>query len=345
MRAVKSSVAIAALGIIGLAVWAGTNSEQTGEEMTKAAERLMNTLNDGQKAKASFAYDDPERLNWHFIPRERKGLTIKDMEPSQRALTFGLLRTGVGTDGFLKATTIMSLEQILRDMEQGRGPLRDPERYFLSIFGTPSNNGRWGWRIEGHHLSLNFTIDGGKIVSATPAFFGSNPGEVRQGPRKGLRTLGDLEDLSLRLLQSLDQEQKKTAVIAEKAPAEIHSADFKGTSGGLSAAIPEEAPQGIAYAKLNDHQKALLQGLIEDYAGEMPADIARGWLEEIKKAGVDRLYFAWQGEDDRTKPHAYKVQGPTFLIEFNNTQNGANHIHSIWRNRLNDFALPPGSKG
>ena len=344
MRAVKPSVAIAALGVIGLAVWAGTNSEQSGAEMTKAAERLMNTLNDGQKSKACFGYDDPERINWHFIPRERKGLTIKDMEPAQRALAFGLLRTGVGADGFLKATTIMSLEQILRDMEQGRGPLRDPERYFLSLFGTPSNSGRWGWRIEGHHLSLNFTIDGGKIVSATPAFFGSNPGEVRQGPRKGLRTLGDLEDASLRLLQSLDDDQKKTAVIAEKAPAEVHSADFKGVGGGLGATIPDEAPQGLSYAKLNASQKAILQGLIEDYAGEMPADIAKTWLEEIQKAGVDRIYFAWQGEGDRSKPHAYKVQGPTFLIEFNNTQNGANHIHSLWRNRLNDFALS-GSKG
>lgn len=344
MRGFKPSLTIASLGIIAMAVWAGARSDQSGGEMTKAADRILRALNDEQKTKACFAYDDPERLNWHFIPRERKGLSLKEMEPAQRALTFGLLRTGVGTDGFLKATTIMSLEQILRELEQGRGPLRDPERYFLSIFGTPSERGRWGWRIEGHHLSLNFTIDDGKIVSATPAFFGSNPGEVRQGPRKGLRTLGDLEDLSLRLLQSLEPEQRKIAVIATKAPAEIHSADFKGQGGGLSPRIPEEAPQGISYDKLNDRQKTLLQGLVEDYAGEMPADVAREWLEEIKKAGVDRIHFAWQGEEDRTKPHAYKVQGPTFLIEFNNTQNGANHIHSIWRNRLNDFALPLASK-
>ena len=237
-------------------------------------------------------------------------------------MAFGLLRTGVGADGFLKATTIMSLEQILKEMEQGRGPLRDPERYFLSIFGTPSNNGRWGWRIEGHHLSLNFTIDGGKIVAATPPFSARIPARFAKVNAKVWPTLGDIEDQSLRLLQSLDDDQKKTAVIAEKAPAEIHSADFKGAGGGLSASIPEETPQGIAYAKLNDHQKGLLQGLIEEYAAEMPPDIAKTWLDDIKKAGVDQLYFAWQGEGDRTKPHAYKVQGPTFLIEFNNTQNG-----------------------
>src|SRR5581483_10092592 len=163
---------------------------------------------------------DAERLNWHFIPRPRKGLPIKEMTPAQRSLAFGLLNTGVGATGSLKATTIMSLEAILKDLEKGSGPVRDPELYYFTIFGTPSETGKWGWRVEGHHLSLNFTLDGGKVTSATPAFFGSNPAEVRQGPRKGLRTLADLEDRALRLVQALSDEQKKTAITDEKAPAD-----------------------------------------------------------------------------------------------------------------------------
>ena len=340
MPKMKPSLALAALGVVGLALWASARVEKTGNAMTEAAQRFVSSLDDAKKAQASFSFDSPERLNWHFIPRPRKGLPIKEMEPGQRALAFGLLRTGLGGDGFLKATTIMSLEQILREMEQGKGPVRDPELYFVSIFGTPSDTERWGWRVEGHHLSLNFTIDGGKIVSATPAFFGSNPGEVRQGPRAGLRTLADLEDRALRLLQALDADQRKVAVIADEAPKEIRSGDFKSADGaGLGPKAPDDPNEGIAYAKLGDDQRKLLRALIESYAAEMPPEVGDAWLAEVDKNDVGKVHFAWQGADDRTKPHAYKVQGPTFLVEFNNTQNNANHVHSSWRNRLGDFGM------
>ncbi|HWE37004.1 MAG TPA: DUF3500 domain-containing protein [Isosphaeraceae bacterium] len=339
MRGIKPSVFLAAVAVVGLAVWAGASADKVGGEMTTAAGRYVAALDDEQKAKGVFDFDSPERTNWHFIPRPRKGLPIKEMTSAQRALAFGLLRTGVGADGFLKATTIMSLEAILKELEQGRGPVRDPELYYVSIFGKPSEGGKWGWRIEGHHLSLNFLIEDGKIVSATPAFFGSNPGEVRQGPRKGLRTLGDLEDRALRLLQSLDDDQKKVAVVAEKAPPEIKSGGMKGETGGLSARGPDDAPEGIAYRKLSDSQRMMLKTLLESYAHEMPPEVAVAWLNEIQQAGPDAIHFAWMGPGDRSQGHAYKVQGPTFLIEFNNTQNGANHIHSLWRNRLGDFGL------
>ncbi|MBX6311888.1 MAG: DUF3500 domain-containing protein [Isosphaeraceae bacterium] len=342
MHKIKPSLALAALGMIGLALWARAYVDRAGGTMATAAARFLAALDKDQAARAAFDFESPERTNWHFIPRERKGLPIKAMTPEQRALAFGLLQTGLSHAGALKATTIMSLEAILKEMEQGRGPVRDPENYYVSIFGTPSNRGRWGWRVEGHHLSLNFVIEDGRIVAATPAFFGANPAEVRQGPRQGLRTLADLEDRALRLLQALDDEQKQLAVVSAAAPREIRSADFKGHGGGLSAEPPRDDPKRIAAAKLTKDQRAMLQALIEAYAADMTPEIGAAWLDEIARSGSegqDRIYFAWSGPADRNQPHAYIVQGPTFLIEFNNTQNNANHIHSVWRNRLGDFGL------
>jgi hypothetical protein len=332
MRGTKPSLVLAALGIIGLAVWASGSVDRTGEEMATAAQRFLAALDEAQHARAVFSFDSPERLNWHFIPRPRKGLPIKDMTPAQRALAFGLLRAGVGAPGHLKATTIMSLEQILKEQEHGRGPVRDPELYFFTIFGKPSNRDRWGWRVEGHHLSLNFVIDNGKIVAATPVFFGANPAEVRQGPRAGLRTLADLEDRAIRLVQALDANQKKEAVLDEKAPPDIRAAN--------TPQPPTDPPVGIAYEKLNEDQRSMLRALIDSYAADMPDEVASAWLDEIKKAGPEKIHFAWFGVPDRSAGHAYRVQGPTFLIEFNNTQNEANHIHSVWRNMLGDFGHP-----
>jgi hypothetical protein len=336
MRGIKPSLALATCGVLGLAVWASGFYDSTGSQMATAAGRVLKSLDKEQLAQATFAFDSPERLNWHFIPRERKGLPIKAMTPAQRALTFGLLHTGVGASGYLKATTIMSLEQILRDLEQGKGPVRDPELYFLTLFGTPTDQGKWGWRVEGHHLSLNFTLDGGKIVSATPAFFGANPAEVRQGPREGLRTLADVEDRALRLVQALTAEQKKAAVVDETAPKDIRAAN--------TPQPPTEAAVGIALEAMNEEQQKMIRSLVESYAEDMPADVGRAWISQIRDGGIDKVKFAWFGPADRSQPHAYRVQGPTFLIEFNNTQNNANHVHSVWRSMIGDFGVPVASK-
>jgi hypothetical protein len=264
----------------------------------------------------------------------RKGLPIKEMSPDQRALAFGLVQSGLSRSGAIKATTIMSLEAILKELEKGSGPVRDPELYFFSVFGEPSGKGRWGWRVEGHHLSLNFVIEDGRITTATPAFFGSNPAEVREGPRKGLRTLAFVEDAALRLLQALDSEQQKTAVVAEKAPADIPS-----NTGQSLESKPRELPNvGLEKSKMNDNQKRLLSELINAYASDMPTDVAASWLADVDRSGDD-VRFAWYGPGDRNQPHAYLVKGPTFVIEFNNTQNNANHIHSLWRSVVGDFGL------
>ena len=321
----------------GSLLWASGQVGDTGGAMSIAAERFVKSLDKDQMSQATFDFTSAERLNWHFIPRERKGLPIKSMTPDQRALAFGLVNTGLSGKGFLKATTIMSLEAILKEMEQGRGPVRDPERYFFSVFGKPSNTGKWGWRVEGHHLSLNFTIEDGKITSATPAFFGSNPAEVRQGPREGLRTLADVEDRAIRFLQSLDDGQKKVALLAEKAPGEIKSGTLKAADG-LSPKAPGDAPEGVEAATLNDTQRELLRSVIDAYAGDMPGSVRAAWQAEIQQAGFDKIHFGWYGPVERTQPHAYKIQGPSFLIEFNNTQNNANHVHSLYRSTLRDFA-------
>jgi hypothetical protein len=334
MPKIKPSLALAALGVVGMAFWAGAQINTTGGTMATAAGRLLASLDDGQRSQLTFPYDSPERLNWHFIPRERKGLPLKAMKPEQRALAFGLIQSGTSREGDLKATTIMSLEAILRDMEQGSGPVRDPELYFLSIFGEPSNKGKWGWRVEGHHLSLNFTLEDGRIVSATPAFFGSNPAEVRQGPREGLRALAEIEDRAIRLVQALDDDQKKQAIASDKAPNDIPS--NTGAQGGLPDKPPAAEPVGLLASALNADQRRMLDALIESYAGSMPDEVARAWLGEVQRSGGD-VRFAWFGPADRNQPHAYLVRGAGFDIEFNNTQNGANHIHSVWRNVLGDF--------
>ncbi len=336
MHRMRASLVLASAAVVGLSLWAGAYVDQTGSRMAVSADRLLKSLDADQSDKIRYAFESEERLNWHFIPRERKGLPIKELKGEQQALAFGLIESGVASSGFLKATTIMSLEAVLREMEQGRGPLRDPERYFLTIFGTPSDRGRWGWRVEGHHLSLNFVLDDGKILAATPAFFGSNPAEVRQGPRQGLRTLVEREDRAIRLLQALDADQRKTATFAEKAPADVRAAH--------TPQPPTEAPVGIAYSQLNRDQQAMLRALVETYALDMPEEVSRAWLGEVKKAGFDAIHFGWAGTPDRSGGHAYRVQGPTFVIEFNNTQNEANHIHSIWRNMLGDFGIPVASR-
>ncbi len=337
MRGIKASLVLASMVVVGLALWAGAYIDQTGSRMAVAADRLLASLSGDQAAKARYEFNAPERLDWHFIPRPRKGLPIKELKPEQRALAFGLIESGLAGSGFLKATSIMSLEAVLRELEQGRnGPTRDPELYFLTIFGTPGDRGKWGWRVEGHHLSLNFVLEDGKIVAATPAFFGANPAEVRQGPRQGLRTLADREDRALRLLQALDENQRKSALFSAEAPGDIRAAN--------TAQPPTDSAVGVAYAELNRDQQGMLRALVESYAEDMPEEVSRAWLGEVARAGFDAIRFAWAGAADRSRGHAYRVQGPTFLIEFNNTQNGANHIHSVWRNMLGDFGMPLASR-
>ncbi|HEX4644277.1 MAG TPA: DUF3500 domain-containing protein [Verrucomicrobiae bacterium] len=298
-------------------------------DMAYTAKNFLAALTDEQRAKATYELKDAERFDWHFIPKERKGLPLKEMTPAQQRLAQALLNSGLSQRGYTKAMTIMSLEQVLADMEKGKGPARDPERYFFTIFGQPGSKDAWGWRVEGHHISLNFVVRGDEVLSATPCFFGSNPGEVRDGPRKGLRVLGEEEDLGRRLATSLTDEQKKVAIISTDAPGEIIT--------GNSRKVKSLEPQGLAAADMNDQQKQMLRDLLNEYVDRHRRQMADADLAKIQKAGFDKLHFAWAGALESGRGHYYRVQGPTFLLEYDNTQNNANHIHTVWRDFENDF--------
>jgi hypothetical protein len=261
---------------------------------------------------------------------ERKGVQIKEMTEPQRALAHALLKTGLSAHGYMTATSIMELENVLQAIEgpQRRFP-RDHEAYQFTVFGTPGDKTAWGWRLEGHHVSVRFDIVNGSMTASAPEFFGSNPAEVREGPQKGLRVLGFEEDAGRALLDSLDADQKKTAIILAEAPNEMV------TSNALK--IDPLAPVGIKATALTKTQRDKLNQLIDAYVGLMTADIAAERMERLRKAGLDNIAFAWAGETERGKKHYYRVQGPTFLIEYDNAQNDGNHIHSVWRDFNGDF--------
>ena len=327
----RNGMRLAALLVCGLALAIAHQKTRPAEVMTEAARNLLAALPAEQKAKASFSFNDEERLNWHFIPRERKGVPFKEMGAAQRQLAHGLLSAGLSQSGYGKATTIMSLEEVLRDIEKDTVGRRDSDRYYFSLFGEPSASGTWGWRVEGHHLSLNFSLVGGKMIATAPAFFGANPAEVRQGQRRGLRALAREEDLARELLLSLDDKQKAVAVIEATAPKDILSFNKRKADIG--------EPKGLAASRLNKKQSEQLHLLIAEYAGNMPEELAAARLEAAHKAGMGKVFFAWAGRQDRGQGHYYRVQGPTFLIEYDNTQNDANHIHSVWRDFNGDFGL------
>ena len=299
-------------------------------DMAKAANALLGSLTAEQKVTATFAFESEakgERLNWHFIPRARKGLPIKEMSEPQRTLAKALLKTGLSEDGYTKAEIIQGLEAVLREMEKDTTGRRDPEKYYVSIFGTPGGKEPWGWRWEGHHLSFNFTCAGSAAPAMTPSFFGSNPGEVKDGPQKGTRVLGAEEDIGRALVKSLNEEQRKAAVIAAVAPKDILAVPGRN----------DTKPEGIACAKLDAAQKEQLVKLVKLYLFRCRADVAAEDWAKIEKAGLDRLHFAWAGGLERGDGHYYRVQSGDFVIEYDNTQNGANHPHSAWRDYAHDF--------
>jgi len=297
--------------------------------MSAAADGFINSLSPDQRGRAAFAFEDEQRFDWHFIPRPRKGIPFKDLDPAQRLLGNALLGAGLGQRGLIRAATIMSLDAVLREAEQGSGPVRDPELYFLSIFGDTRSAKPWGWRLEGHHIALNFTLLEGKTISSTPAFFGANPAEVLQGPRKGLRTLAPEEDLARLLIKSLDDKQRAQTVISEKAPSDILSTN-------LRKAEPLK-PAGLQTSKLGQKQQEILMTLLGEYAMRHAPDIAAARLDRVRAAGLGNIFFAWAGGFEKGQAHYYRIQGRSFLVEYDNIQNNANHIHTVWRDFTSDF--------
>ena len=343
----KSRVCVAALAFAVTLVGAGWTYLATvavGVDMTRAADQFIKTLDDDQQKVAQMEFGTPERVGWHFIPKaHRKGLQIKDMNDAQRTAAHGLLKSCLSQVGYDKAVQIMELEQILFELERSRtsGPIRDTERYYYTVFGQPTEKGKWGLSIEGHHLSLNFVIDGGEVVSSTPTFFAANPAtvmsEVPGGAKKGTRVLADEERLAFELVNSLDEQQREKAIIAEKAPREIRAAG--------EAQPPTDEPVGLAIAEMTQEQKMATRRLVESYLVNLPEAVRQARIEAATEAGPHNIHFAWAGALKPGVGHYYRLQGPTFLIEFVNTQpdpagNPANHIHCVWRDMKGDFAIP-----
>jgi hypothetical protein len=312
-------------------------SRRAAAAMTTAAEKFLGGLSDEQKKKAMFPLDTDERVRWNFIPTNmfpRQGLPIKEMAEPQRKLAHDLLKAGLSQRGYTTATTIMDLETILHAIENSGGRVgkqtRDPELYFFTIFGTPSAKSPWGWRVEGHHVSLHFSVANNTAVTSTPSFFGSNPAEVREeGPKKGLRVLGPMEDSARALLETLDDAQKKSALIADVAPTEIVT--------NTQLKFDPLTPVGIAAADLKPAQRDLLTKVLESFTSQMADDIGAERLAKIRQAGFEKVTFAWSGPLERGKQHYYRIQGPTFLVEYDNSQNNGNHVHSVWRDFAGDF--------
>jgi hypothetical protein len=320
----RALLIVCALGLLTAAY----ERTQTASLMVETAKNYLAALKPSQRAQTMIPFDSPERQNFHYTPVPRKGLALREMSAEQKHLAEALLSAGLSVQGVIKAHTIMSLEQVLRDLELDKGPERDPDKYYVSIFGEPSQHGTWGFRFEGHHVSLNYTIVDGNIASS-PSFFGANPAEVKSGPRAGLRALMREEDIALDLINSLTDEQRSIAIFDKTAPKEIITEESR------KAALNGQ-PSGLPFSKMNPKQREILGQLVAEYASNFPPPIADMRMDQFRKS-QSNLYFAWAGGMKHGDRNYYRIQTPSFLIEFDKTQDNGNHIHSVWRDFTNDW--------
>ena len=306
-------------------------STKADHPMADAAKALIATLNSDELDQATLPFDDDERSSWHFTPSPHRGFTWEKMNSTQREAMLNLLMTGLSEQGLEKTREIMALEGVLHVLEERPegDRYRHPELYYLMLFGEPGPN-PWGWRFEGHHVSLNYTSVGDKL-SVTPAFMGANPAEVPKGPEKGKRVLAAEEDMARALLKTFTAEQLKTVMIADKAPDEIVT--------GMDRKAMMGEQEGLPYKEMNKQQQQQLKDLVQLYLNNMERSIAKEQQGQIEADGWENIYFAWAGEMERGpgKAHYYRIHGPSLLIEYDNIQNNANHIHAVWRDSKNDF--------
>jgi hypothetical protein len=310
-----------------------TTHTATSKDMVRAANSFLASLTEEQRKKATYTFEDEERFNWHFIPRARLGLPMKEMTPAQRNQATALLQTGMSDQGFAKAKAIMELEIVLKALENQppESDYRDPEKYFFTIFGQPSDKNPWGWRVEGHHLALNFTTLTGTVVSETPAFMGTNPAIVLEGPSKGKQVLKKEADLAFALLNSFNPEQLRKAVIADAAPNDI-------VTGNARKAMLD-TPVGLLYTEMSSEQQKTLSLLLNEYLNNYRQDLARDLRAKVERGGMGQMRFAWAGGRQPVlgQAHYYRIHNPVILIEYDNSQNNANHVHTVIRDLTNDF--------
>ncbi len=318
-----------------------------------ATNAFLNLLTDAQRASAQIDFKDHKRIEWHFIPMEtRKGLALREMNDPQMIAAVQILKHVLSESGYRRSLDIMGYESILLELE---GPTqakrRDYKKFYFAIYGNPSPDGSWGLSVEGHHLSLNFTLRGDSIVDSTPQFFGVNPADLKRDfeipdvskPgtmvtfQKGTRLLKREEDAGFELLHSLDESQRDKAIYSKECPDDIQ---WPGEPQPKTA-----EPVGIRASQLKEHQLVKLQSVIDAFLANMSADVVHMRRQEIANAGRDRIHFGWAGGMQPGEPHFFRLLGPTFIAELCNFQtdperNVANHIHSIWRDMTGDFDLP-----
>ena len=299
------------------------------QQIAEAARRWLDGLDDRQRKAASFGFDDAERFAWQYVPGERQGVSLRWMTPAQRVLAFGIVDAAMSHRGAREFRSVIDLEVILGELE-GRGGYRDPGRYWFAVFGEPGDGGPWSWRVGGHHVAIHGTVAGGVVVGATPSFLGSNPATVPSGPMAGRRALDGEERVARKLLASLTRAQRGLAVVDPVAPPDI-------LSGTGRRADLREVPTGIRADALEPGQRDLFERLVRHYLERFETGTAQLAWERVEAAGFDELTFAWAGPDQPGRGHYYAVRGPALLLEYDNTQNGANHIHSVWRDPTNDW--------
>ncbi len=310
-----------------------SNGSATVTKMNEAGARFLESLDADQRAKTTYPYLDGERVFWYYPPMNRHGLPLRDMDANQRDLAYSLMATGLTEKSYHQAKQIIEHESVLGPLEKEEGRIsfvRDPDLYYFTLFGEPGGDDPWGWRAEGHHVSLHFSVWGDDVISMTPFFFGANPAEVRKGPKAGLRILGAREDMAYELINSLDSSQRAKTILYDDAPYDIL------TYNSSKVSLPKE--EGLPVSAMSGTQREILMGLVTEYVSQVNEELAGQRLTALKEGGFDQLHFAWAGPLDTSKAHYYRIHGGEFVVEFDNRQNGANHIHSVWREVENDFA-------
>jgi hypothetical protein len=308
----------------------------TASDLTRSVLDWLALLDAGQRAATTFPFGDPERFVWAFTPGDREGLAIRDMHQAQRDAAMAMLRAAMSARGASEAAAVIALETVLgaieRESGRGNGPRRDPELYWFAVFGDPSasDGAPWMWRVGGHHVAIHVTVADGRVVASSPSFLGANPAIIPSGPRAGERTLTGEELLARELVAGLPDDARAIAIVDAVAPPEILTSNAARADGG-------RVPHGLAHADMPRDSQARLEALIRHYLGRARDDVAAEEWRRTVADGLADTTFAWAGPTEPRRGHYYAVRGPRLLIEYDNTQNGANHIHAVWRDLANDW--------
>ena len=325
-RSARISV-IAISAMLGVLLMSSRDSDGADDKQS-AASSLLQALPAGKRPQAQLPFESDERTNFNYVPMKRAGIPLADLDANQKSLVDSLLRSALSPKSFDTAKGIVQHESILAEIENNPRQ-RDPGLYYTVVFGDPGLRAPWAWRFEGHHLSVNATNIEGQNQIVAPLFMGSNPARVPSGPKAGLRLLAAEEDVARALIQMLPGERRARAMLSAQAFSDIVTRN--------DPKVRSLDVEGLAAGDMNPAEQAQLRKLLHVYSDRLTESAARDQIERIERAGFGKLHFGWAGSIEAGKPHYYRLHGPTVLIEYDNTQNNANHIHTVWRDLERDF--------